>query len=55
MRKIHEFEEKVWNDFVDCHPKMQIAQACLENVSPHKFWPISEQHSGLGESPTYPG
>ena len=23
---------------------MQIAQACLENGSPHKFWSISEQH-----------
>ena len=26
---------------------MQIAQACLENVSPHKFWSISEQHPDL--------
>ena len=29
------------------HPNMQIAQACLENVSPHKFWSISEQHPDL--------
>ena len=47
MRKIHEFEEKAWNDFVYGHPNMQIAQACLENVSPHKFWSISEQHPSL--------
>ena len=26
---------------------MQIAQACLENVSPHKFWSISELHKDL--------
>ena len=47
MRKIHKFEEKVWDDFVYGHPNMQIAQACLENVSPHKFWSISEQHPDL--------
>ena len=47
MRKIHEFEEKAWNDFVYGHPNMQIAQTCLENVSPHKFWSISEQHPDL--------
>ena len=47
MRKIHEFEEKAWNDFVCGHPNLQIAQACLENVSRHKFWSISEQHPDL--------
>ena len=47
MRKIHEFQEKAWNDFVYGHPKMQIGQACLENVSSHKFWSISEQHPDL--------
>ena len=47
MRKIHEFEEKAWNDFVYGHPNMQIAQACLENVSSHKVWSISEQHPDL--------
>ena len=26
---------------------MQIAQACLEDVSPHKFWSINEQHPDL--------
>ena len=47
MRKIYEFEEKAWNDFVYGHPNRQTAQACLENVSPHKFWFISEQHPDL--------
>ena len=47
MRKINELEEKAWNDFVYGHPNMQIAQACLENVSPQKFWYISEQHPDL--------
>ena len=53
MRKIHEFEEKAWNDFVYGHPNMQIAQACLENLSPHKFWSISEQHPNLVSRPTF--
>ena len=47
MRKTNELEEKAWNDFVYGHPNMQIAQACLENVSPQKFWSISEQHPDL--------
>ena len=44
MRKIHEFEEKAWNDYVYGHPNMQIAEACLENVFPIKFWCVTEQH-----------
>ena len=47
MRKLHDFEEKAWNDSVYGHPNMQTAQACLENVSPHKFWSISKQHPDL--------
>ena len=47
MRKIHEFEEKAWNDFVCGHSNMQIAQACLENMSSHKFLSVSEQHPDL--------
>ena len=34
-------------DFVYGHSNMQIAQACLENVSPRKFWSINEQHPDL--------
>ena len=40
-------KKKAWNDFVYGHPNMRIAQACLENVSQHKFWSISEQHPDL--------
>ena len=47
IRKLHKFEEKAWNDFVYGHPNMQIAKASLENVSPHKFWSISQQHPDL--------
>ena len=46
-RKVHESEEKAWNDFVYSHPNMKIAQTCLENVSPHKLWSISEQRPDL--------
>ena len=47
MRKIREFEEKAWNDFVYDHPNMKIARSCFENVSPHKFCSISKQHPDL--------
>ena len=37
-------KKKKMNDFVHDHPNMQIAQACLDNVSPQS---ISEQPSDL--------
>ena len=40
-------KKKAWNDIIYGHPNMQIAQASLENVSPYKFWSISEQHPDL--------
>ena len=42
-RKIREFEANAWDTFITDHPDLYIAQACLENKSPRKFWSISEQ------------
>ena len=46
-RKIREFEANAWDTFITDHPDLYIAQACLENTSPRKFWSISEQFLDL--------
>ena len=45
--KIREFEENAWIDFVQKHPSFKFARTCLDNVSPHKFWFISNQYPDL--------
>ena len=45
--KIREFEENAWIDFVQKHPSFKFARTCLDNVSPHKFWSISDQYPDL--------
>ena len=45
--KIREFEENAWIDFVQKHPSLKFARTCLDNVSPHKFWTISDQYPDL--------
>ena len=34
-------------DFVQKHPSFKFARTCLDNVSPHKFWSISNQYPDL--------
>ena len=46
-RTIWDFEENSWNSFVLDHPNLSLAQACLATVSPHMFWPISDEYPGL--------
>ena len=46
-RKVREFEANAWDTFITDHPDLYIAQACLENTSPRKFWSISEQFPDL--------
>ena len=46
-RKIWEFELNAWNTFITDHPDLYVAQACLEKMSPSKFWSISEQFPDL--------
>ena len=45
--KIREFEENAWIEFVQKHPSFKFARTCLDNVSPHKFWSISDQYPDL--------
>ena len=42
-RKIRDFEANAWDTFSTDHLDLYIAQGCLENTSPRKFWSISEQ------------
>ena len=36
--KERNFEENAWADYCVNHPGMNIAQACLENVTPYQVW-----------------
>ena len=45
--KILEEEVDNWNLFCIHHPRMQVAQACLENISPDQFWSIADLHPDL--------
>ena len=45
--KIRELEENAWIDFVQKHPSFKFARTCLDNVSPQKFWSISDQYPDL--------
>ena len=41
------FKENSWKSFVLDHSNLSLAQACLATVSPHTFWPISDQYPDL--------
>ena len=45
--KIRELEENARIDFVQKHPSFKFARTCLDNVSPQKFWSISDQYPDL--------
>ena len=45
--KIREKENTIWQAFCTHHSAMQIAQVCLENVSPHQFWSITNNFLDL--------
>ena len=45
--KIRELGENAWIDFVQKHPSFKFARTCLDNVSPQKFWSISDQYPDL--------
>ena len=40
--KVRDLESRVWLEFCSGHPNMHVAQACLENVSPPKFWSLAD-------------
>ena len=40
--KLGDMESMLWLEFFSGHPNMQVARACLENVSPPKFWSLAD-------------
>ena len=45
--KIFDFERRAWDSFCESHPIMRVAQSCLENVSPFRFWSLADQFPDL--------
>ena len=37
------FERRAWDSFFGSHPNMKVAQSCLENESPFRFWSLANQ------------
>ena len=45
--KVRDLESRLWLEFCSGHPNMHVAQACLENVSPSKFWSLADLYPDL--------
>ena len=45
--KVREWESRLWLEFCSGHPNMHVAQACIENVSPSKFWSLAYLYSDM--------
>ena len=45
--KVGDLESRLWLEFYSGHPNMHVAQACLENVSPSKFWSLADLYPDL--------
>ena len=45
--KVRDWESRLWLEFCSGHPNMHVAEACLENVSPSKFWYLAELYLDL--------
>ena len=45
--KLRDRESRLWMEFCSGHPNMHVAQACLENVSPPKFWYLADLYPDL--------
>ena len=45
--KVRNFEDNAWADYCANHPGMNIAQACLKNVTPYQFWCLADNYSDL--------
>ena len=45
--KVRDLESGLWLEFCSGHPNMHVAQACLENVSPSKFWSLADLYRDL--------
>ena len=45
--KILEKEADDWFRFCSDQPSMQVAQTCLENISPYQFWSTADHYPDL--------
>ena len=45
--KVRDLESRLWLEFCSGHPNMHVAQACLDNVSPSKFWSLADLYPNL--------
>ena len=45
--KVRDWESRLWLEFCSGHPNMHVAQACLENASPSKFWSLADLYPDL--------
>ena len=45
--KVRDLESRLWLEFCSGHPNMHVAQACLKNVSPSKFWSLADLYPDL--------
>ena len=45
--KVRYMESRLWLEFCSGHLNMHVAQACLENVSPSKFWSLADLYRDL--------
>ena len=45
--KVRNLESRLWLEFCSGHPNIHVAQACLENVSPSKFWSLADLYPDL--------
>ena len=45
--KVRDLESTLWLELCSGHPNMHVAQACLENVFPSKFWSLADLYPDL--------
>ena len=45
--KVRDWETRLWLEFCSRHPNMHVAQDCLENVSPSKYWYLADLYPDL--------
>ena len=45
--KILDSERHAWDSCCESHPNRTVAQSCLENVSPFRFWSLANRFPDL--------
>ena len=47
QNKVLDLESRLWLEYCSGHPNMNVAQACLENVSSFKLWSLADLYPDL--------